>query len=251
MGLPILCAGNLFVPPNPRDVLIQHSGQQPNFPVNFAWSNIETEAWIHNTSGQAVVTLDTLSQKEADYWMIRGVFDSAVLQTSSDGQNYLDVGPAVSGHNKVLLSLFGSITTRYWRFVINRASAPPEVQHLWVGQKLEIPRGMSPGFSPHALSIVNNSTAAVTQLDQFLGATETPGKPTARISLDYLPAEWVREQWRPFIARAYNVAVVFSWDHDNDPGDAIFGWIPTQTINATFRQTRHYMQLRFDIKGDT
>lgn len=249
MSKPVICGSNLLRPVSRLAKIITTSGYKSQFPPDNAFSGIETEGWVHDLPGQAVLTLDTLSQQSCDYWAIRGHFDSAVLQTSSDNITFTDVSLPVVGNGTVKLVLFNEFVGRYYRFVINRFSTEPEVELLSLGPRIEVPVGMRPGFQPHALASVNNASTTETNTDQFLGTTSRPGKPTSQINLDYLPETWVRQTWVPFIKQQRNQAFVYSWDHENSPEDAIYCWITDRNIPTTYRQNRNFMRVRINVKG--
>jgi len=246
MSNPILCADNIL---QRAAKIVNVSGFAPDHPPSHAWRGVQTAFWRHDVSGQAVLDLDIMANEPVDYWAIRGLFDSAQLQYSTDGVNYINIGAPVAG-DKLLLAVFAEITARYWRWVISRASAAVQVQLLYAGKFLQVPVGMKPGWQPHALANTDQAASYLSQQGQFLGASKRTMPPRSRCDFDYVDAAWVENQFNPFLDQYRNQAMIFSWDYENRPEHAIYGWITSRDIKPAYRAAgTNLMRVSFDLMG--
>ena len=210
-------------------VTITASSQTATGPVQQAWDGITTTYWEIGEAGTHTLTCVFGSPVLADYF---GVFAHNLatagaqikLQYSRDvGVTWRDAFDALQlADNYCCLQPFPMMITTHWRVHIVVTTAPLFIGVLQFGARLTPYRGMPVDFM---LPADNRSTEVIpnrTETGAFAGRSVIPRGTETEIKINYVPEEWVRINWRPFVRFAERKPFFFSWNHTDYPEECVF-----------------------------
>lgn len=188
--------------------------------------------WKASAIGDSWVQIAFPSTRTVDYFAVaahdlttQGA--SIKLQYSTDsGSTWNDATTAASGvSNRVIFKSFSVITASYWRILVNAPTSVASIGVVAFGDRLDLPRGFPPGFSPVALARENTYQTSMSDNGQFIGRSVKRKMYKGAFELPQVSPTWVRNYWEPFIDHAETKPFFFSWDTSSHPDEAVLGWL--------------------------
>lgn len=242
MTNPLIGYENFF-----RDGTVSVTSAAAGFEAARAYDGFLFDGWKPASAGTHRITVDLGSAKQADYWAIfsrdLGVNGGSVKpQYSTDNfvadTNDFDTAQSPSSTQVVTFRKVTAQTKRYWRFEV--ISTPASViQALAIGKVLELNVPVGPGFALPTLVSGNEIITNVSQDGQNLGRTRKQMGVGFDIDLETVEIAWMRANWRTLLDTIEKHAFFFSWDQDNNPGEAVFAWLDGQQREPAFQSPLH------------
>lgn len=205
-----------------------------------------TQNWLEIDFGSAQ-SVDFVGFYSSDFYAMTGaelnLFSGAspAPTTSRVQENITTEGPK--------LFTFTSASARYWRLRLDTTgSETPKVQMLALGQRLELQRGIRPGFTPPALMSKYRQVAAVSEGGFLLGRSLARNPIDFRISTDTLTPAWIRANWPALLAHIEKYPFFMLPEPDSYSDEAVIAWTVKQIPAPTYPQST-LMSLALDLQA--
>lgn len=200
--------------------------------------------WKATATGDSWIQAAFASAKTADYFAVAGsnltdVGASIKLQYSTDsGSTWSDATTAATGtDNRVIFKSFDVITASYWRVLVNAPTAVASIGVVAFGNRLDLQRGFSPGFTPAALARMNEYQTSISDNGQFIGRSISRKMYDGKFTLTNITPEWVRNYWEPFVDHIETKPFFISWDTASHNDEAVFAWLSGQYTPPSYSTT--------------
>lgn len=131
-----------------------------------------------------------------------------------NGSTWADIvsATAITSDAPVLV-VFGGETRQRWRIQISGGTAP-EIGVVRFGAALEMPHPMYGDHSPLHMARQTKMRSNTSTTGEFLGKSKIRTKLSAPFKWNYLEADWVRANWRPFQIAMEEEAFFVAWRPD-------------------------------------
>jgi len=228
------------------------SNQVAGFESENAHNWLTYDWWQPGVVGSQILTCTFPGVVTPDYFACYGhnlgtEGASIVLQSWIDAvwtDAFSDISPSGT---EVIFEPFTAAANANWRVVITDCTVDTFVGALSFGTVLELPGGMSVGFSPPNLfrqpKILNSRSMG----GAFLGRSLQYLGNRLEIKSDHVDPAWVRSSWEPFLDHAALKPFFFSWDDDNYPAEAAFCWTSRGIDRVSYSSAKH---MRISLKCD-
>lgn len=228
-------------------VTITASAQTASGPARQAWDGITTTYWEIPSAGTHTLTCIFGSPVAADYM---GVFAHNLatagalikLQYSRDsGVTWRDSFTALQlSDNYCGLKPFAIMVTTHWRVHITVTTAPLFIGVLQFGERLTPYRGMPMGFVLPADNRVTEIIPNRTETGAFAGRSVIPRGTETEIKINYVPEDWVRINWRPFVRFAERKPFFFSWNNVDYPEECVYAMAKPEIPPSSMPEFKMY-----------
>jgi len=203
--------------------------------------------WQPSAGTSHTLDIDMASATAADYL----AFYSTDLYTeagaavkvyggaSSPAANLLaTINPTTRGPK---MALFNSASYRYWRIEISTTgSFAPKIQLAAVGARLEIERGVMPGFAPPALGSRNTPINSVGNTGLFLGRSLEASPVNFKMPFSVLTAAWIRANWPALLAHIEQFPFWLLPEPDTYTDEAVIAWTKGKIAPPVYSHATHH-----------
>ena len=205
------------------------------------------------SSFPATWTVDLGVGKSVDYVGVFGAnIENIKVESSPDNSNWTtfasDTNPA---NDRPIMFLDTAVSARYWRITVDKlTSADPEtkIAVIYIGQVLEVQRGLYGGHSPGPLSRDTTLNQNMSRGGQFLGQYIRKKGVVTDVSLQHLRAGWYRDNFDDFVKSARQYPYFFAWRPQTWSTEVVFGWTD-QNIAPSNMGIVDFMEVSFPIRG--
>jgi len=208
--------------------------------------------WKASAAGTVYFTIDMGSAVTVDSWGIIGhnLFDNSgtiKAQYSSDNfaadTNDLDTVQTPSA-NIAIFRKATSRSARYYRFEIASTGSASFIGNFFLGAALDLPNGMTSGFSPASLNRDRDIFNNMTQGGNYTGRILRSKGSEVSISQRNVTRAWVDSNWAALADHIELYPFYFAWDTTNFPADAAY--CMAQKINYPSYSDNTYMRFNID-----
>ena len=120
---------------------------------------------------------------------------------------------------------FTSASARYWRLTISTTgSFAPKIQIANIGARLELQRGLRPGYMPPALAPRQRPTTNISETGLFIGRSLEVKPINFQLPTTTLTAAWVRANWPALLAHIEQYPFFLLPEPDAYPDEAVLAW---------------------------
>lgn len=145
---------------------------------------------------------------------------------------------------------FTSASHRYWRLQFSTTgSFAPRVQLAAFGDRLELERGVQPGFGPPALASRYKQANSISDGGIFLGRSNRIQSVRFTIDLTVLSASWIRSNWPTLLAHIEQYPFFLLPEPDAYTDEAVIAWSREARIAAPAYQNQSYMDHRLSLEA--
>ena len=167
--------------------------------------------------------------------------DSAWAQFGSD------IAPV---NNAPILILDASVTRRYWRITLTGAADVPVIAVVYIGQVLEMPRGLNGGHRPGPLSRDTSIFGCISEGGNMLGRTIRSQGVTGSASFRSLKQGFYRDTFDLFVKSARKHPYFFAWSPLNEPDEIIFAATDEDIIPNRIGPGKGLMSVGWEMRGE-
>jgi len=147
------------------------------------------------------------------------------------------------------LLTFTSVSFRYWRITISTTAAfSPKIQIANVGARLELERGLRPGFMPPALGSRLRPTTNLSETGIYIGRSLENKPVDFSLATTTLTAAWVRANWPAFRDHIERYPFFILPEPDAYAGEAVIAWTRGAINPPTYSQAAH-MRLSLNLQA--
>ncbi|MDR1461447.1 MAG: hypothetical protein LBI78_07370 [Campylobacteraceae bacterium] len=219
------------------------------FPAS-APNNELTYSYWQPASLPATWTL-TFSQNEViDYFAIANHTLVGCTVTLQQGNNWTEIGhtEVITDRRPIILK-FNQITTNKVRIVITGVPLGLAlVGVVFCGKALLMQREIYGGHSPITMSRITTKRTNESERGQWLGTSIVREGLESDFSWDNLEAEWVRENFDPFILHARTKPFFIAWRPLKFPNETAYCYAPTD-IHPDNMGRKDFMSVKISVKG--
>lgn len=239
------------------------------------WKNLITSSTLSGTAGQTDFPLSAIINPatyerykpasmpaQIDFNITPGVAVNAVgiaahnLATLgcsikieySTGGAYTTIDEfTVGGDDTPILSIFDTVEASQFRITITGTT--PTIGVVYIGEALEMQRGIYGGHSPITLSRKTAVRPNVSETGQWLGARQERKGFAGSYAWQHLKAAWYRENFDPFAANNPRVNPFFiAWKPDIYPNEVGY-CIAQNDIEPSNMGKKDFMSVSMDVEG--
>lgn len=206
------------------------SSADPFYPARNAWDGKTTTYWKAPGAGDHTLTITFAAPVTADVFCafrhnLGSIGASIVLRHSADsGATWTDAfAPLSPEDNACVLQQHGSATADTWQILVADATGDLFLGVVLFGQGMALYHGLPVGT---ALAHDNRDTEVITNKAEggaLVGRSVIPRGAKQEIQMQFVPVDWVRSNWRPFIRHAETKPFFYSWNHSVYPEECVFG----------------------------
>lgn len=145
---------------------------------------------------------------------------------------------------------FTSASFRYWRIEFSTTgSFSPKIEMAAFGDRLELERGIQPGFGPPVLASRFKQANTVSDGAIFLGRSNKVQPVRFALDLTVLSAAWIRANWPALLAHIEKYPFFLLPEPDSYTDEAVIAWSTDQRIQAPVYQNPTYMDHRINLEA--
>lgn len=196
-----------------------------------------TQNWLEIDFGSAQ-SVDFVGFYSSDFYGMTGaelnLFSGAspAPTTSRLQENITTEGPK--------LFTFASVSARYWRLRLDTTgSESPKVQMLAIGQRLELQRGIRPGFMPPALAPNQKAVTNISASGMFLGRSLARAPINFTLQTNAITAAWIRTNWPGLLVHIERYPFFLLPEPDNYGDEAVIAWTRDQVEAPRYDHAAH------------
>ena len=229
---------------------ITASSSAGGFPASDADHEMTYNAWKPVTL-PATWELDCTTSKSANYIGLAAhtLGDSATTVYAEywSGSAWVEIDSQLPGDNSPIMFLFETELRTKYRIRLTGATVP-KIGVIYIGETLDMQRGLS-GGNPHiTLSRVTRITNSSSETGQFLGRTTIPMGSTAAWSWSALEPDWYRANFDPFVVHARSKPYFIAWRPLEYPTEIGYCWT-AEDIRPTNMGVRDYLSVSLNGEG--
>lgn len=203
------------------------TGFNPPHDIEGALSYLTYEYW--EFSGPQTIDIEIEDNGLADALGIYGdglVGLDVTVSYSQDAITYTELHNGQILQDGATLFLFNAgVTARFFRIDFEVGSdSLCKVRNISLGESLELERCIMGAFSPSPYNRVSNLISSGSGQAQFLSKRFIYQGFETQISLNMISPAWGRVQFQEFVNHAIRSAYFFSWNPEDYPSEAIYGW---------------------------
>lgn len=203
-----------------------------------------TQNWLEFDFGSAR-SVDYIGFYSPDFHTMAGA--QLVLSygaTSNPGSDALTQSITTAGPK---LYTFGSQSAQFWRLKLNTTGAEsPRVVLIAFGVRLELERGLRPGFRAPALAPPNRVVTNVSESGLFLGRSLARQPIEFTLNTDTLTPAWIRANWPGLLAHVEQYPFFCLPEPDAYPDEAVVAWTRGK-IRAPEYSHSNFLRLALDL----
>ena len=209
----------------PADIVV--SSETPSGPKDPPLRSNTYEFW-QASALPATWRIDLGAAKDVDYVGIAGhtLGDEAAtlaVHHSPDDVVWIQFGTDISpANNAPILILDAKIPRRYWRITLTGVGEPPQIAVIYIGQVLEMPRGLSGGHRPGPLSRDTRIFGGTSEGGNMLGRTIRSQGVLGSAAFRSLNPGFYRDTFDRFVKSARKHPFFFAWSPLNEPNEIIY-----------------------------
>lgn len=174
---------------------------------------------------------------------------AADISSSAATTSYTDLTTTLAkSDSEVIFDKFTQVNKRYYRLVVVSGATVPSISCVWVGEAMELQRGLPSGFIPPHLSLDNKYVNSKSDTGLLLGRSITSKYNKGSIKVNSVTPAWVRSDWQPFILYAETMPFFFSWNEADYPDEAVF-CISSTKIKAPKYKDAMFMDISLDFEA--
>ena len=144
---------------------------------------------------------------------------------------------------------FTSASLRYWRLTISTTgSFAPKIQIANIGERLEIQRGLRPGFMPPALASSNQLATNISESGLYIGRSLKIAPIEFALNTTVLTAAWVRANWPDLLTHIEKFPFFLLPEPDGYTDEAVIAWTRGKISPPTYSHAAH-MALNLNLAG--
>lgn len=222
----------------------------PPHDIEGALSFLTFEYWGFSSS-------QTLTASDADTNAVDslGIYGDGIeglgvdVSYSQDGLTYTEVLNDTIDKDGASLFLFDSaVLAKYWVINFTIASgAGCKIRNIALGESLELERCIMGSFSPSPYNRVSSLISSKSGVAQHLSKKLIFEGFETQINLNMISSEWGRNQLQTFVNHARRSAYYFSWNPEEYPSEAIYGWTD-EDIPLSYTGDAALMQTGWKVK---
>lgn len=202
-------------------------------------SYVQFESSLFSGSGSAL--------EPFDYIGVTGVNWNKAGATLSVYDNNDTLIAQASGFrdNQPVFAVFAERTATALKFEFTCDNDTLEVGEIYYGSTFEFPRNVKVGYQPARWNSNDLVTNSRTEANQFSNSTIRKRGSTEQFNIDFVPLEFMDNQYRTFINEAQGLPVFFLWNQ-NEKEQAVYGAWEASTPRFT---SSFYSQIQLTIRG--
>ena len=208
------------------------------------------ERW-RPSSSEATWEVDLGASKRVDYVAIAAHTTgssgaSITIEHSPDATTWATVISVTPSDDAAIICQFVEVSDRYWRLVLS--DGRPEIGVVYIGQILEMQRPYYGGQTPTTLARTTTIRTSRSRSGQFLGQDFRRRGFSPSASFSNLEADWVRDNFVPFMDDARIYPYFFAWRPSTFPKEVVYAWTGDD-ITPQNSGTRDLMSVSWDMVG--
>ncbi|MDR2099264.1 MAG: hypothetical protein LBP40_00360 [Campylobacteraceae bacterium] len=213
-------------------------------------NNELTYSYWQPTALPAIWTLTFNDNEDIDYFAIANHTLIGCMVTLQQGDNWTEIGHTeVITDRRPIIFKFNSITTNKVRIVITGVPLGEVlVGVVFCGKTLFMQRELYGGHSPITMSRSTVKRTNESERGQWLGTTIIRQGLETGYSWNNLEADWVRENFEPFILHARNKPFFIAWRPLTYPNELAYVYAP-KDIQPSNSGKANFMSVSMNVKG--
>lgn len=174
---------------------------------------------------------------------------SVLAETSPDDSVYTamadDMMPA---DDAPIFILATQRNARFLRITLQGTGSVAHMGVVYVGKVLAMQRAIAGGYKPITMSRDTKLYQALSRGGQFLGQSFQRNGVKGTASFKFLGADWVRQNFDPFIRAARQYPYFFAWNQAVFPDEIAYVWTP-QDIVPAYMGVVDQMEVSWEMRG--
>ena len=211
--------------------------------------------WLSPTSDSVTYEIDFDTPQSIDYFGIASHNIDSLLGDARCRLEFYDGGSWQTFNNTIIQPTDNSpifvkadnvAISTIWRFIFdNYVGISPYIGVLSMGKALKLPVGIQAPFTPPPYFFDNKIFNSESSKGQFLGRSVEKYALKCLIKQKNLDPQWMLDNWATVIKYLENQSFFYTWNHEDYPQDAIYGWLDGDLPVAKFTDPTY---AGFDIK---
>lgn len=240
-----------------RDGTITASSEQTDFEAENVSDGLTWDYWKPDDL-PAWIEVQTDAAEEVDYALLvhtLGSSGTTVKAQYHNGSAWVDLTQEVSpGTDRVLAFLFGEVTASRFRFYFSGENSPaelPAVKVAMMGKALAMQRGVTLNHAPITLSRRTVARPQISEGGKLLGRSILREGVATTIAFEHLEADWLRENFEPFIESARVYPFGWVWHPVSYSAEVAYVWTPagSEDIRPEHAGNPDRMNVTFEVEG--
>jgi len=218
--------------------------------IDGALSYLTFEYWQFDSS--QTIDIDIEDNGLADALGIYGEGLTGVDVTvsySQDAITYTTLHEGTISQDGASLFLFSSaVDARFWRIELDTDSGSEcKIRNISLGESLAFERCIMGAFSPSPYNRRSELISSDSGEAQFMSKRFIFQGFETQINLNMMSSGWARVQFQEFVNHAIRSAYFFSWNPEDYPSEAIYGWTD-EDIQLSYTGDAALMQSGWTVK---
>lgn len=218
------------------------------------WALLSGATWetYQPTTVPATISVFDAEPQTADYLAVAGygLYSAGVtvrVDSSPDTVTWTaQVTLTATNDSSALIGTFTPVTTRYWRIIVSGTSLP-HICAIYLGQHLEMERGIYGGHSPILLSASTAMRANVSERGWWLGRTVERQGTRSNYRFQNLSPDWYRDNFDPFVKAAVTKPFFIQW-RPQLPNETAYAWVTSDARTSNIGK-RGLMAAEFEVES--
>lgn len=172
------------------------------------------------------------------------------IEYSADGSSWTEVDSDLPADDGVIIHVFDSVTSGFWRLRFEAGSEPPSMAVLYVGSILQVPRRVYVGHTPITLGRSTDIRSGRSESGQFLGRVVKRRLFECSVQFENLEPDWYRSNFDPFALDAEENPFFWAWRPTSYPYEVAYAWA-MRNIVPDNQRPNGMMRVSFPIQALT
>lgn len=236
--------------------VVSASNEDTGFPAENATNWLTYGGgWRTSVIGQNTLTTSFLTAVAASsYGLFKhnlgDIGGTVKLQHSDDGVVFVDVAGSeqTPANNKAIFFIFPEVSHPVWRLLFT-GIGPGEtliVAQAFIGPALRVFGGPETGWTPPNLAFNDKFVNSRADGGDFLGRSLIRKGAKTGFNVSAVPANWVRQNWEPFLTVAQLQPFYYAWNSVGFPFEVAYCFTEDNVAKPTYQSAAH-LNIRLDF----